>query len=175
MKRIRHLSNVNYVVKIGQKIRQVLTLCDQGNIVLERTWHKQSRPQFEVNAHAKFNTDEMEGVQIVARLEDRGDVRSSANVVFNLYRVAEGSWSETFIDDFAATESPHGVWSVELDQSDLGANELSGREVYAVEVSMTRKRRTYKKKFWFNHLGVFDSVWRLKREAERLEILKLDE
>lgn len=175
MRRIRHLSNVNYIVKIGQKIRQVLTLCGQGNIVLERTWHKQSKQHFEINAHAKFNTDQMEGVQIVARLEDRGELRSSASAMFNLYRVAEGSWSETFIDDFAPTESPHGVWSVEIDQSQLGANELSGREVYAVEVSMTRKRRTYKKKFWFNHLGSYDSLWRLKREGERLEILKLDE
>jgi hypothetical protein len=166
---------MNAIVKIGQKIRQVLTLCGQGNVVLERTWHKQSRPQFEINAHVKFNTDLMKGIQVVAQLEDRGDVRASANPLFKLYRVAENSWAETFIDDFVPVEFSHGVWSRGIDQSDIDPNELSGREVYVVEVYLSRKRRTYKKKFWVNHLGAFDSIWRLKRAAEQHEILKLDE
>lgn len=175
MRRIRHLSNVSYIVKIGQKIRQVLTLCGQGNIVLERTWHKQSTPQFEITAHAKFNTDLMKGFQVVAKLEDRGDVKASASPLFKLYRVAENSWVETLIDEFIPVEISHGVWSRGIDQIDIDPNELSGREVYAVEVFLSRKRRTYKHKFWFNHLGSYDSIWRLKRESEQHEILKLDE
>lgn len=174
MRRIRHLSNVSYVVKIGQKIRQILTLCDQGNIVLERTWHKQSTPRFEINAHVKFNTDQMNGLQVLAQLDDRGDVKASASPVFMLYRVDQGSWNETLINDFTPVELAHGSWACTIDQSELGANELSGLEVYSIEIYFNRKRRTFKKKLWFNDLGSFDSIWRIKRAIEQHEILKMD-
>lgn len=175
MRRIRHLSSSSGLIKVGQKIRQILSLCGQGVIVLERTWHKQSRPIYEINAHVVFNTDSMNGLRVIMQLEDRGDLRASANAYFRLNSVSESSWSETLIDEFVPTEFSPGFFSIEIPQSQLGGNELSGLEVYSVEMFAWRKRTVFTKKLWFNHLGVFDSIWRLRRQSEASEILKLDE
>ena len=62
-----------------------------------------------------------------------------------------------------------------INQATLSTNELSGFECYAIEVLALRRRKSFNKKIWFNHLGVYDSVIRLRHDVDRLEILKVDE
>lgn len=175
MRRIRHLASCDYVVKIGQRINQLLTLSNYSNVVLERTWHKLGRGVFDINLHAKFNTDLMNGIHVVVQLEKDGSVQSSQIPSVNLYRVSESDWTETLVGNFLLTEISNGVYSVYIDQSDFGSNELSGLEVYSIQVEAQRKRKKFNKKVWFNHLGCFDSILRLKQQSEYLNITKLDE
>jgi hypothetical protein len=161
-------------VPIGRKTSQpvVQSCC---NIFLERTWHRESRSDFELMAHAKFNADAMNGIQIMAKLEIAGKLSQSIVSSFKIYRVAEASWAETLVYTSTPTEASPGVYLSYITQANLSANELSGMETYAIEILATRRRRTFKKKIWVNHLGCFDSILRLKNEASFLNLTKLDE
>lgn len=174
MRRVRHLSICDYIVTVGQKISQVLTLSNY-NIALERTWHRQSRDDFSLQGHVKFNADDMNGVQIVCYLAKGDDLRSFSATEFKVFRVDESSWAETLVTTVTPTHDSPIKASAVINQSTFGVNELSGMETYSVQIRAVRKRRSLYLKLWFNHLGSFDSIWRLKRAVEQHEILKLDE
>lgn len=174
MRRVRHLEQVDYIVPIGQKSAQSLLLSN-CNILLERTWHGDNKPIYNLAIHAKFNADTMNGVQISARLFRNGNLCSSSITSFRLYRVTDASWVETLVATVVPTESSFGVFTATINQATLGVNELSGKEVYAVEAVANRKRKKYLGKVWFNHLGVFDNINLARQKIDFLDITKVDE
>lgn len=174
MKRLRHLEQCDYIVPIGQSIGQILTLSNCSNVVLERIWDQRNKGEFELKLHAKFDSSLMNGIQIMGYLIRDQEICSSSITQFSLYRVADGSWTETFISNVTATQSGQKFTGY-INQTTLSTNELSGAETYAIECVATRKRRTYKDKIWFNHLGCFDSIIRLRHSTELLESNKVDE
>lgn len=175
MRRIRHLAQTDYIVPMRQKHRQALVLSNQSNILLERTWHKQNAKYFNLEIHAKFNVDSMQGMQIKACLF-KNDFMVSSNITeFKIYRVAEASWVETLVFTATATAASPREFVATVSQANLGSNELSGGETYAIECTATRVRGSYKKKIWVNHLGCFDSLTRLRHSMEWLEIEKVDD
>ena len=92
MKRIRHLDQCDYIVPIGQRLGQVLTLSNQSNVMLERTWHQGGHLHKEVMLHAKFNSSAMDGVQFIAELK-RGDNTLQSNLDhFILSSVNPANW-----------------------------------------------------------------------------------
>lgn len=163
----------DYIVPIGQKTSQPLVQ-SHCNILLERTWHSQSAEQFALNLHVKFNADSMNGVQIKAQLVKGLRPYAMTIVSAKLFRVSEASWIETLVASPTLTAGL-GFFSGTIDQSTLSANELSGMECYALEVVSVRKRKTFKKKVYFNHLGCFDSIWRIQQELQYSHATKLDE
>lgn len=174
MKRIRHLDQCDYVIPIGQRLGQVLTLSNQSNVMLERTWHQNSYLPNEVMLHAKFNASVMNGIQFIAELKKGSKTIQSVLPHFVLNVVNPANWTETFISNVVATDS-NGTHTAAINQATLGSNELSGKQVYSVSVEITRKRFKYRKKIYVNHLGCFDSLIRLRQNVELLEIEKLDE
>lgn len=174
MRRIRHLEQCDYIIPIGQRTSQVLTLSGLFNCLLQRTWDNDLNPRFELNLHAKFDSNLMNGIQFMAELTRNLNTCSSYIQHFSLYRVNESNWSETFISNVTATQSGNRFTGY-IPQSTLAANELSGFECYAVEVLCLRRRKSFKKKVWFNHLGCYDSIIRLKHSVEYLEAVKVTE
>lgn len=173
MRKVRHLGFCDYVVPIGQKTNQpiVQSCC---NILLERTWHTDSMPDYELDLHVKFNADSMNGIQIKAQLLNGSKLSAMSIVSVSLFRVAEATWVESLVASPTLTLGL-GFFSGTVNQTTLSTNELSGMEVYALEVTAVRKRRKFKKKVYFNHLGCFDSINRLKEYSQSLDIMKLDE
>ncbi|OQB05783.1 MAG: hypothetical protein BWY19_00808 [bacterium ADurb.Bin212] len=174
MRRIRRLESCDYLIHLGQKTPQLITSSNHSNVLIERTWHRQSRRDYELDIHVKFNADIMDGIQIKAQLLKEQRVSAMSIVSTNLFRVNEASWVETLVDSPTLTMAL-GVFTGTVSQSTLLLNELSGMETYALEVTALRKRRTFKKKVYFNHLGCFDSILRLQKEIEYFQITKLDE
>lgn len=173
MKRIRHLESKDYIIPIGQKNRQVILLSNHCNIFLRRTWHKEIN--YSLNIHAKFNADDMNGIQVLVNLESNGNVSNSEITSAKLYRVDEADWSDTFVSDITLSNDGSGIFTGDLDQSDLGLNELSGMETYSIVVEASRKRKKFKSKVWFNHIGCFDNILRARNEIRYLNSTKLDE
>lgn len=174
MRRVRHLDSCDYLIHLGQKTPQIITSSNQSNVLLERTWHRQSREDYRLDLHAKFNSDTMNGIQMKAELL-KGSRLSAMNIVSaKLFRVSEASWVETLVASPTLTLGL-GFFTGTVNQATLLANELSGMEVYAFEVEAIRHRRTFKKKVYFNHLGCFDSLKRLQKEVNYLQSTKLDE
>lgn len=174
MRRVRHLSYCDYVIPLSQKAMQGLVLSNESNVLLERTWHRSSVDDYALSMHAKFNSDAVNGVQMVASLS-RGDRQmSSVSPVFNLYRINEASWVETLIATPTVTTSGY-AHTAYVNQTALASNELSGRECYAFECRVMRGRRSFIKKQYFNHLGSYDHLILLRRAIEGLEVLKVDD
>lgn len=173
MRRIRHLDQYDYIVPIGLKSSQVLALSNQSNVLLERPWHKDRSAEFKLLLHAKFNSDDMNGLQIISYLSKNNQPSMSVNPVFRLYRCDDDTWQETLVVSANGTTT-NGVHKVEFDQDDLGLNELSGRETYAIECDVDRKRNKFKARAWFNHLGCYDHLLVLRRAVERFEATKVD-
>ncbi len=162
------------MVPISQKTGQVLALSNEANVLLERTWHTDSQDDFELVMHAKFNASAMNGVQLLAVLKNGLRETSSAAVSFSLYRVAEASWVETLVHTLTPTTSGN-IHTGYINQAALGVNELSAKECYAFECVVTRKRRTFKRKIYFNHLGAYDHLILLRKAVEGLQVLKVDD
>lgn len=174
MRRVRHLSFKDYIVPVGRTACGMMALSNEANILLKKTWSTITKT-FSIKLHASFETNAMEGVSILGKLLVNDNLTMSEISEFKIYRIDETDWSETFIDNVPAVEETPGVFSGYIDQSALGLNELSGREVYKITCIASRKRKSYKAEVYFNHLGCFDSLIRLRRYAERLDIIKVDE
>jgi hypothetical protein len=151
---------------------QLLVLRD--NILLERTWHKSSRLPFVMKSHVKFNSSLMNGLMGQFYLAKDERVCDSADAEANLYLVNESSWSESLLLSATVT-TLNGAHSFYVPQSALLLNELSGRECYAVEFKVLRRRTEFRDKKWFNHLGCYDHLIQLRQAVESLEILKADD
>lgn len=174
MRKIRHLEQCDYVIPIRQRVGQVLALSGQSNCYLERTWDKKIDSDFELKIQAKFNSLDIEGLNIEAGLYKNGTFYSSLISAIVLKRVADDNFTTTLVGSFAPTLN--GVkWELNLDQSDLGLNELTGAETYLIEVEATRGRKKIKSFVYFNHLGVFDSIFRLRNQVTFLDLTKVDE
>lgn len=173
MRNVRHLNHCDYVIRLKTKKSQVVALSN-CNMILERTWHKLA-DDFELRLHAKFNTLSMNGIQISGELLNHGKAVSSIITGFNVYSVSETDWSETLVGTSLASETAHGFFTAYMSQATLGSNELSGREVYRIECTANRLRKSFKKHIYFNHLGCFDSINRLRQYADQINTLKVDE
>jgi len=115
----------------------------------------------------------MNGIEIQASLF-KNKVITSNLVSTKLYVLADSGFTKTFIADVTMTESSAGLFVGTVDQATLALNELSGRETYFIECKFSRVRKKYSKGIYFNHLGIYDSVNRLKHETEFLQITKVD-
>lgn len=172
MQRIRHFEQCDYIIPIGQKIEQALVLSNQSNCYLRTTRDQAFNPALYI--HAKFNSSTMNGISVECRLSDGNKNYSFFADEFDLYRVADGSYTKTFIDTFSL--SPSGTTFIgTVLQSDIGSNELSGAETYYIEVSANRKFKKYYAGAYFNHFGCFDSLNRLRNYVEYLMIDKVDD
>jgi len=172
MRRIRHLEQNDYIVTIGSRNASLLAL--SNNCYLDRSWDSGPRPEYALKIHAKFDASTMQGLQIEVSLQSSYRQASVAVSSISIYRVANGSYSKTLIGSFSPTLSGQS-WVLTLTQSQLGSNELSGAESYYIEASATRRARSFRSVLYVNHLGVYDSITRLRHDLEYNQITKLDE
>lgn len=173
MRRIRYLSYCDYVIQLGQKTGQPVPLSQ--NILVERSRAMDSRRPTELGIHAKFDSYNMNGVQVLAQLSKGAKVFRSAVSYARLNIVNEQTWQESLVTAISFTADNQGVMSAYIPQSTLGLNELSGRECYSIEVGLSRRGKVYRRKVWFNHLGSYDHLLVLKRMIEANAITKADD
>jgi len=173
LRRVYYLQHSEDVIRVKNRNSQLI-IYSEDFIQAERTWHKIGY-DFKLNIHAKFNANIMNGIQFCAELLNHGIRTSSVITEFKLYLINTSSWAETFIANVSATQESNGFFTGYIPQSSLGANELSGMETYKVSCTANRIRHSSSSFVYFNHLGCYDSIIRLKHEAEYAESLKLDE
>lgn len=173
MRRVYYLQHSEDVIRVKNRNSQLI-IYSEDFIQAERTWHKIGY-DFKLNIHAKFNANLMDGIQFYAELLNHGQRTSSVITEFKLYSVNTSSWVETFIANATATQTSNGFFTGYIDQATLGSNELSGMETYKVSCVANRVRYSTSSFVYFNHLGCYDSIIRLRREVEKLESLKVDE
>jgi hypothetical protein len=172
MRRVRHLLALNYLNRLGGFSNQISTMSGQYNMTLEKVGGKQA-VEIETNVFAKFNSQTMRGMQVICFLQRGRKKVSSIVQSLKLYRISDGNWNETLVGTFVPAETSPNVFTLNIFAA-LGSNELSGAETYCVDVIFQRRETDYFKRVYFNHLGCFDSILRLRQQNELLSIFKLD-
>lgn len=171
MRKVKHLQSVEYVSSVGGESRFVSTKSGQITSRLNRVYF--TKEQISLKIFAKFNSGLLNGINILGFLSGKGGEFDSIIDSFNVYRIDDSSWAETFVASVAATKS--GMKNVGYcSQGALGLNELSGAETYAIEAVARRRNKFFKAKVYINHLGCFDSIFRMKQEISFLNLSKAD-
>lgn len=174
MRRIRHLEQCDYVIPIGQRNGQILALSNQSNVLLERTWHNKNK-LLSLKTHASFDSDNFNGFYVNLRLDENGSNKSFSLTSIDIYFVDQSDWSEVFILSKPVIQMPDLSYTVHVTSSDLSSYDPIGQEVFLISANATRKRAKFLSKTYFNHLGIYDSVFTLKQDLDFTYLTKRDE
>lgn len=125
----------------------------------------------------EFDTGSFDDVRFVAYLYNpkTGSVDNSASCVFRVFVVQSPSWSEVLLQTLSGVVQPNAYYLASTNLTSLAPASLDGDSTLMVEAVATRLGETYRDRAYFNHLGVFDSVIRLRNKTRFLEITKQDE
>jgi len=178
-RRVKGTNNNTYTqsLKIGICKPLILTSGVDYNSLLFTKKHKACPPnEVDITLWAKFASDTFDGIHLIAFLEKDNFLLTPGSCTFNIYRVnTDSSWTETFL--YSTTGSLSGKKMIaSATQANLGATaDLDGELTLAVEALISRAGKSFKRKVYVNHLGVYDSIFRLRQDVEFLDITKVDE
>jgi hypothetical protein len=83
-------------------------------------------------------------------------------------------WTDQLEQTVAGVVQSHnGYFAAEIDLSTIPFV-FDGRTTLMIESRLTRLGRVFRDRIYVNHVGVYDSLVRLRRETEYLDITKLD-
>jgi len=176
-RRIKSTIQTSYIIPLKMRLGNVVSsLCANYNsILLTKKYRSKNLNQNFVRVSARFNSLNFDGIYLLANLLRSGRELSFGSVLFNLNLVEDdGNWTEVFLTSVSGIidgKKGHAF----IPQVDLDPNYLDGSLTFSVEAIVTRQGRNYKNKVFVNHLGVYESIFRLKQELEFLDITKEDE
>jgi hypothetical protein len=179
-RRIRATINNKYSqpLKLKTGRRLVITPNADYNSILFTKRHKAIDDRvFKTKVWAKFDGQNFDGIHMVAALYGVNEtLLTSASCVFKVYYVdADQNWGKTLVYTGNGTLQ-NGLWVLPATQTNLGpTTELDGERSLMIEATITRLGKEYKSSVYVNHLGIFDSLFRLKNEVEFLAVTKKDE
>ena len=129
---------------------------------------------------AQLDTNTLDKIRIIGYLYNptTGNVDSAGAVTFNIYRVADTTapkWSDEFITSFSGVLQSNGYYFNDTLINSLIGTSLDGDTTLMIEGVATRLGVTYRDRIYVNHLGVYDSIIRLRSDVEFLDVTKLDE
>lgn len=126
---------------------------------------------------AEFDTADFNSVRFVSYLYNPvgGTIDNSASCTFNVYRVAAPGWTDTLITSFSGAILSNHYWFADVNLSALLPANLDGDTTLMVESVIVRSGETFRDRQYFNHIGVYDSIDRLRKDVDFLDITKVDE
>jgi hypothetical protein len=177
-RRIKSTINNKYVqplkLCVGRKL--IITPNVDYNSILFTKKHKaKTKSDYNQMLWAKFETQNFDGIQLITYLEKDSEILAIGSCVFQVYSVStDSNWSETLITTVNGTFNGNRLVA-SIPQSSLNPLELDGEITLAIKCTITRQDKTFTKKIYVNHLGVYDSIFRLRQDVEFLDITKVDE
>lgn len=104
-----------------------------------------------------------------------GTADAAATCVFAVYLVTSPGWYETLITSFSGSVQSNGYFYATQTVNSLTPASLDGETTLMIEADITRLAQTYKERVYVNHLGVYESVIRLRKDVQFLQLTKQDE
>lgn len=129
---------------------------------------------------AEFDNSDRDSIRVIGYLYNTtsGTVDNASTCEFKIFRVAttlSPKWDDVPLYTVFGVQESNSYFFSDIDLSDLPGADLDGDTTLMVEVLITRLGRTYRDRLYINHLGVYDSIIRLRQDVEWLDISKLDE
>lgn len=130
-----------------------------------------------VKMSAEFDSNSFNNIRFAAYLYDpkTGAIANAATCKFYVYKVGTPNWTETLVDSFFGTLGTNSYFLSSRTLSSLPSIDFSGGDTIMIEAEIIRLGITYRDRIYINHLGIYDSVIRLKHDVEFLDLTKLDE
>ena len=104
-----------------------------------------------------------------------GSIDNAAACTFYIYKVGTPSWTETLLYTAAGTLQYNQHFFLDVPISSLSSVNFDGGDTVMIEAVVTRLSDSYRDRVYINHLGIYDSFIRLKKEVDYLDLTKLDE
>lgn len=128
----------------------------------------------------EFDTNDFNHIRVVGYLYNTysGTVDNSSSCVFKVYKVAApGSppWNDELIHTVSGSQISNSYYYTSIDLSSIPSANLDGDTTLMIEGTVTRLGRTYRDRIYVNHLGVYDSITRLRNQVTFLDLTKKDE
>ena len=126
---------------------------------------------------SEFDTDDFNSVRFVGYLYNPvgGTVDNAASCTFNIYKVVPAGWQETLLATVPGTVQFNHYYFADVDLADLIPAELDGDSTLMIEGVVIRSGETFRDRIYVNHIGVYDSIDRLRKDVDWLDISKVDE
>lgn len=106
-----------------------------------------------------------------------GSIDNAATCLFNVYRIfGTGNWTEQLIDSFSGNlQEVNHYFFADKPLTDFSPIDFDGGDTLMIEAVVYRFGVRYVNRIYVNHLGIYDSLLRLKQEVQFLDLTKLDE
>ncbi len=129
---------------------------------------------------AQLDTNTLDKIRIIGYLYNsvQGSIDNAASIVFNIYRVTDvvtPRWDDQLITTLTGDLQSNSYYFKDISISSLTGTSLDGDTTLMIEGVATRLGVTYRDRIYINHLGVYDSIVRLRSDVEFLDVTKLDE
>lgn len=129
---------------------------------------------------AQLDTNTLDKIRIIGYLYNpgQGSIDSAASVTFRVFRVTDittPKWNDELITTLTADLQTNSYYFKDISISSLTGTSLDGDTTLMIEGIAVRLGVTYRDRIYVNHLGVYDSIIRLKKDVEFLDITKQDE
>jgi len=126
---------------------------------------------------AELDTNTLENLRFAAYLYNPvtkvADI--AAACTFRVYLVNQPGWIESLISTFNGTVQTNQYFYADILNSSIPTASIDGDSTLMIEAELTRSDKIYVDRVYVNHLGVYDSIVRLRNDVEYLDITKLDE
>lgn len=129
---------------------------------------------------AQLDTNTLDKIRVIGYLYNpvNGTIDNAASVQFKIYKVTDittPKWDDQLLTTVTGTVQYNNYHFVDILISSLSGVNLDGDTSLMIEATAERLGVTYKDRIYVNHLGVYDSIIRLRQDVEFLDITKLDE
>lgn len=128
----------------------------------------------------ELDTSDLDSIRVVGYLYNTvsGTVDNASTCTFKVFRVSNElspKWNDILIHTEVGVQEPNSYFLVDIPLSNLPGTQLDGDTTLMIEVLIVRSGRSYRDRLYVNHLGVYDSIVRLRQDVEWLDLSKLDE
>lgn len=126
---------------------------------------------------AEFDKDNLNSIYLTAYLynPNTGNIDNAATCVFKVYKVVNPNWSDNLVLTSSGSILPNQHFYLNIPLTSLTGIDLDGGDTVLIEATIVRAGTTLRDRLYVNHLGVYDSIIRLRQDIDFLDITKLDE
>lgn len=126
---------------------------------------------------AELDTNTLENLRFTAYLYNpvTKTADPATDCTFRVYLVNQPGWTESLLSTFAGSPQSNQYFYADILNSSIPSASIDGDSTLMIEAELNRLGKIYTDRIYVNHLGVYDSIVRLRNDVEFLDITKLDE
>lgn len=129
---------------------------------------------------AQLDTNTLDKIRLVGYLYNNanGTIDNAASCQFKIYNVKDittPKWDDQLLTTVNGVLQSNNYYFTDVLISSLIGTNLDGDTTLMIETTMVRSGTTFRDRVYVNHLGVYDSIVRLRADVEFLDLTKLDE